>query len=107
MPVERKNVQCWWAWLWYGDAGKLFEIAFLFVQWSSEEGYGCKSGDRGGCQDGCGGGCKNDLGSGCISVVVVVANGMGLSMEGGGASDRERAVRSCGGSVCADIRGTS
>lgn len=26
----RKNVQCLWAPLWYGDAGRFFEVAFLF-----------------------------------------------------------------------------
>ena len=26
----RKNVQCWWASLWYGDSGMFLKIAFIF-----------------------------------------------------------------------------
>lgn len=58
------------------------------------KGDGCKSGGGGGGQDGCGGGWKADLiqfggdvkGGSCTGVVV--ENGIGMSVAGGGEGSR-------------------
>ena len=80
-------------------------MLFFFGQLSSEKGDGCEILDEVGGRDGCGGGCEGGLTrfgdvirGDCIGVVV--ANGVRMSVGGGGSGTREGTIMRGGGGAC-------
>ena len=106
----RENMKFCWVSLWYGDAGRFFEIDFLFGQRSSGADDVCKYGDGNSGRDGCGGGCKDGLtqfwdavgGDGCIG-----SQWCDYEFGSGGSAKKRSIVISSGGGACAGGKGAT